>query len=109
MARPRGVWSDKQFRNALQLAVNEEDARGKKKLRAIAEKLVEQAMAGEGWAIEQVASRLDGKPAQEISVDASVSHELASLTDAELAIRIKRELTAIAGRGGEKARSEQLH
>ena len=34
-------------------------------MRVIAEKLVEQAIAGEGWAIQQVADRIDGKPAQE--------------------------------------------
>jgi glutathione peroxidase len=33
-------------------------------MRVIAEKLVEQAIAGEGWAIQQVADRIDGKPAQ---------------------------------------------
>jgi hypothetical protein len=34
-------------------------------MRVIAEKLVEQAIAGEGWAIQQVADRIDGKLAQE--------------------------------------------
>jgi len=31
----------------------------------IAEKLVEKALEGQSWAIQQVADRLDGKPAQE--------------------------------------------
>lgn len=109
MARPRGTWADKRFREALSLAVSEDTPDGKKKLRAIAEKLVECALAGEGWAVTQVADRLDGKPAQDISIDASVSHEIADLSDADLAKRIKRELASLAGRGGKAADSEKLH
>ena len=109
MGRPRGAWSDKQFRHALNLAVNEETAEGIKKLRAIATKLVDCALEGQSWAIDQVASRLDGKPAQEISLDATVTHDLADLTDAELADRIKRELGALAGRGKEATDQGKLH
>jgi hypothetical protein len=109
MARPRGTWRDKQFRDALQLAVNEELLDGRKKLRVIAEKLVDCAMSGESWAVEQVASRLDGKPAQDINVDQTITHELASLSDAELAGRIKAELASLAGRGKATADKERLH
>lgn len=109
MARPRGTWADKRFRDALNIAVSEETAEGVKKLRAIATKLVDCAVSGEGWAIQQVADRLDGKPAQDINVDSTVTHELAGLTDGELADRIKRELASLAGRGGEKANPGKLH
>lgn len=109
MARPRGTWADKRFKAALELAVNEETAEGHKKLRVIAEKLVSKAMEGEGWAIEQVANRLDGKPAQDINVDASVSHELAGLSDTELAARIKRELAGLAAGSRKAADQERLH
>lgn len=109
MARPRGTWADKRFREALNIAVNEETAGGIKKLRAIATKLVDCAMAGESWAVQQVADRLDGRPAQDINVDASVTHELANLTDGELAARIKRELGSLAGRGGKETGEGKLH
>jgi hypothetical protein len=65
---PRGGPKDKAFADALRLAVNVEHEPDKKKLRVIAEKLVECAIGGESWAIQQVADRLDGKPAQESTV-----------------------------------------
>lgn len=64
--RPKGAWSEKRFREALQAAVTEKDAGGVQRLRGIVEKLVVAAETGEGWAIQQVADRLDGKPAQAI-------------------------------------------
>ncbi len=66
---PKGRLSEKLFADAVRMAASEkEPATGKRKLRLIAEKLVAQAIAGEGWAIQQVADRLDGKPAQESTV-----------------------------------------
>lgn len=109
MARPRGTWADKRFREALNVAISEETTDGIKKLRAIATKLVDCAVAGESWAVKEVADRLDGKPAQDINVDASVTHELANLTDAELAARIKRELGSLAGRGSAATGEGKLH
>lgn len=52
---------EKSFANMLRIALAENES-----LRAIADKLVQQAIAGEGWAIKEVADRLDGKPAQAI-------------------------------------------
>jgi hypothetical protein len=40
-----------------------------RKMRRIAEKLVECAMKGEGWAISQVADRIDGKATAEIQTE----------------------------------------
>lgn len=60
---------DKAFTDALRLAVNETDKEtGFRKLRLIAGKLVECALKGESWAVQQVADRLDGKPAQDTTV-----------------------------------------
>jgi hypothetical protein len=64
--RPKGAWSEKRFREALQAAVSEKDERGTTRLRLIAERLVEQALKGEGWAIQQVSDRIDGKVPQAI-------------------------------------------
>jgi hypothetical protein len=66
---PGGRPKEKAFADALRLAVNaevENEGEKKKKLRVIAERLVAEAMAGESWAVQQVADRLDGKPAQAI-------------------------------------------
>lgn len=54
-----------------QLADYEDTLRGVAKgqaLRALAKTVIAAAMAGEKWAVEEVANRLDGKPAQQIDV-----------------------------------------
>lgn len=109
MGKPRGAWTDKRFRDALSMAVNENTPEGIKKLRAMAVKLADAAAAGDLQAIDMVANRLDGKPAQDLNVDASVSHEIADLTDAELARRIKHELASLAGRSGAAKDQGRLH
>lgn len=66
---PGGRPKEKAFADALRIAVNvevENEGEKKKKLRLIAERLVAEAMAGESWAVQQVADRLDGKPAQAV-------------------------------------------
>lgn len=61
---------EKSFANMLRIAVMADgNKKGEPKLREIAEKLVEEAIKGESWAIQQVADRLDGKPAQAIVGD----------------------------------------
>lgn len=66
---PKGRPSEKLFAEALRIVINEVDGpSGKRKLRLIAEKLVTAAIDGESWAIQQVADRMDGKPAQESTV-----------------------------------------
>lgn len=65
---PGGRLKEKAFTDALRLAVNRQDDDGRKKIVLLAEKLVDCALAGEGWAMQQVADRLDGKPAQESTV-----------------------------------------
>ena len=66
---PLGRLAEKAFTEALRAVSNQVDPKLKRKnLFLIAEKLVEKALEGEGWAIQQFADRLDGKPAQESSV-----------------------------------------
>ena len=62
---PGGQPKEKQFEASLRMVANRSEPDGIKKLTRIAEKLVECALDGEGWAIQQVADRLDGKPAQD--------------------------------------------
>ncbi len=109
MGRPRGAWADKPWRDAVRQAVNELDESGEKKLRLLARQLVKEGIAGEVSALREIGDRLDGKPAQDISLDANINHEIAGLSDRELATRIKRELASLAGRGGKAADTGQLH
>ena len=64
-----GSKSDKLWRDALMLAVNGKDDKGKRKLRALAEKTLELALDGDMAAIKEIGDRLDGKPAQAIVGD----------------------------------------
>ncbi len=69
MGRPAGSQNkDKPFRDALrmQLSAAGED---RMTLRAIAEKLIGLAMAGDMQAIKEIGDRMDGKPAQAIVGD----------------------------------------
>ena len=92
--RSLGGQSEKQFYEALRIVANRNDADGKKKMMKIAETLVDKAIAGEGWAVCQFADRIDGKPAQESTVNVNTK-SLTELTDAEIAAR----LTALRARG----------
>lgn len=71
---------EKSFANMLNIAINEATESGGTKLRAVADALVEKAMAGDVQAIKEVADRLDGKPAQAIiggdEDDAPLRHAL---------------------------------
>jgi len=55
-----GIW-----RAALDRAIAQEDG---KRLRAAAEKLLDEAANGESWAVKELGDRLDGRPAQAITV-----------------------------------------
>lgn len=84
VGRPPGSYKEKAFTDALRLAVNRSDEEGKKKLHRIADKLVSCALEGESWAIQQVADRLDGKPAQESMVTVDDKRDATDWTSTEL-------------------------
>lgn len=46
-----------------------------KQLRAIAQKLIEKAATGDMQAIVELANRTDGKPSQQVDIDATVRFE----------------------------------
>ena len=80
---PKG--REKVFADAVRLAVNEVDpVTGLKKLRVIAEAMTTAAMAGEPWAVQQIADRLDGKPAQESTVTIDDKRDATDWTRSEL-------------------------
>ena len=73
---PKGAKSDKLWREAISLALHEEDGvTQKKKLRRIAEKLVTLAMDGDMQAIKEIGDRMDGKPVQGIAGDSDQPFE----------------------------------
>ena len=59
------IHKQKRFFNALDRAIEQDDA---KRLRNAAEKLLDLAEAGESWALQMLADRLDGKPAQQVQL-----------------------------------------
>ena len=61
---PSGSVPSKPFFAALNRAIAQDDA---KRLRACAERVLDLAAAGEPWAAQMLADRLDGRPAQAIT------------------------------------------
>ena len=80
---PGGRWAEREFATMLRVAVRDvvDPVSKKIKLRAIAEQLVDQAVAGDLTAISMVADRLDGKP---ISEHVSTSRGIVDMSDQEL-------------------------
>lgn len=56
----------------------------KRALEKIAEVVVEKAMAGEQWAIAEVANRFDGKPAQAVEVSGPDGEPVETVSRIEL-------------------------
>src|SRR5690242_6236255 len=72
---PGGRPKERPFADALHLALAEEDPVTKvRKLRRIADKLVEAAVDGEAWAIKEVMDRIDGKPVQSAEINGAINH-----------------------------------
>lgn len=106
---------DKVFADAVRVAVNrqhEGDPDGRKKLNVLAEKLVDFALAGEGWAMQQIADRLDGKPAQESTVTIDDKRDATDWTRGELVAflndaRASRE--GVAEKDGRGPKPDRVH
>jgi Family of unknown function (DUF5681) len=87
---------DKPFNDLLRLILAENDKKTKlRKLRVIADKLVNAAMAGEAWAIKEVIDRVDGKPTQAIDATIDDERDVRDLSDAELKRIIEDRLARI--------------
>jgi hypothetical protein len=71
----------KQFDAALKRAITQEDG---KRLREAAEQLLDQAAAGEAWAIRELADRLDGKPSQTLASDPDNPFTLVAKVEREI-------------------------
>lgn len=91
---------EKAFADAVRIAVNREADDGRKKLMLLADKLVDFALAGEGWAMQQIADRLDGKPAQESTVTIDDKRDATDWTRDEL-VAFLRDSAADRARASE--------
>lgn len=72
-AKPR-IWQA-----AIERAVRPKD------LEEVAQTVLRAAKAGEPWAVTELGNRLDGKPVQQVDMNANVKTDQPSLTDAYLA------------------------
>ena len=92
---PGGRSGEKIFTDALRLELNRIDPTDKekrKKVNKLAEKLVECALDGEGWAFQQIADRLEGKAAQQIDHNVVDNREISEFSDAELSAILRRRI-----------------
>lgn len=77
---PSGGAKIKRFFSTLERACVQEDY---KRLRATAEKLLDAGASGEPWAVQMLADRYDGKPAQQVA--------LTGADDGPLVVKISAE------------------
>lgn len=70
---PGGRAKERAWAETIRIAVNEAYENGdKKKLRALADKLVQKALDGDMAAMKEIGDRLDGKPAQSTHITGEV-------------------------------------
>lgn len=69
---PSNRWNEKEWRNAIRIAVNRKDDGGKR-LARLADTLVNAGLAGDVSALKEIGDRLDGKPAQ--TIEANITDE----------------------------------
>jgi hypothetical protein len=94
---PGGKSGHKIFTDALRLEVNRVDPknRDRKKINALAEKLVNAALIdGESWAFQQIADRLEGKPKHVETTDDRTDIE--EFTDAELTAILRKRVKIVS-------------
>lgn len=103
---PSGPYADKLWREALRKAVLKR-VENEQRLDRIAEKVVAAAEEGELAAAKEIGDRLDGKAAQSLTVNSTVTHDLNGLSDGELESIIAAERSRrVAAASNDK---ERLH
>src|SRR6516165_6214665 len=97
---PGGKSGQKIFTDALRLELNRVDPRDKdkrKKINRLAEKLVECAIEDkQGWAFQQIADRLEGKPVQVVDATVDDNRTLHQFSDAELSAILRRRVGVVS-------------
>ena len=96
---PGGKSREKIFTDALRLELNRIDPNDKekrKKVNKLAEKLVECAIEDkQAWAFQQIADRLEGKPAQPVEHSEVDTRTVAQFSDAELEAILRRRVGVV--------------
>jgi hypothetical protein len=88
---PGGHLGEKVYREALRMALKEVDpVTQKRKLRLVAEKAVALALKGEGWAIQHIADRIDGRAAVEATITVNSQQDMRAMSDEELQALIRK-------------------
>lgn len=103
---PGGKSREKIFTDALRLELNRIDPQDKdkrKKINRLAEKLVECAMEDkQGWAFQQIADRLEGKPVQVVDATVDDHRTIHEFSDAELTAMLRRRIGVVAEESDEE-------
>lgn len=84
MAAPLGnknAHKGRMWHDALRKAITQDDG---KRLRKAAEILLDKAAEGEGWAIREIADRLDGKPFQSVELTGDADNPLVQKIQLEI-------------------------
>jgi hypothetical protein len=96
---PGGKTREKIFTDALRLELNRVDPTDKdkrKKINRLAEKLVECAIEDkQGWAFQQIADRLEGKPVQVVDATVDDHRSVHEFSDAELTAMLRRHVGVV--------------
>lgn len=74
----------KLFHDALKRALARSGGSVDKGLNKVCDKLVDAALAGEQWAIKEVADRVEGKPAQSLSIGNDEDKPFKTVTEVQL-------------------------
>lgn len=69
---PGGRGTDRPWADALRLCAAEPTPDGRKKLRALADKTFDLALDGNIEAIKEIGNRFDGRPKQQVDIEANV-------------------------------------
>ena len=97
---PGGKSREKIVTDALRLELNRVDRTDKdkrKKIISLAEKLVECAIEGkQGWAFQQIADRLEGKPVQVVDATVDDHRTVHEFSDAALTAMLRRHVGVVA-------------
>jgi hypothetical protein len=103
---PGGKSREKIFTDALRLDLNRIDPNDKekrKKVNTLAEKLVECALVDkQGWAFQQIADRLEGKPVQVVDATVDDHRTVHEFSDAELSAILRRRVGVVLAESDEE-------
>ena len=94
---PGGRSKQKIYSDALRVEVNRIDPNNpdRRKINALAEKLVSCALAGEGWAFKEIGDRLEGKPMQPVEHSSNDDRDIDQFSDAELTAIVRSRVKIV--------------